>query len=133
MSESTETELPETLTYAGWRAGLESGRLLGQACGECAYIGGTPKAACPHCGARSLRTVDLPTTGEVYTETTVMVPPAGVDERGYQVALVQVGDARVMGRIGGEHVDIGDAVVLVGYVSGELGDPGPLFEATPEP
>jgi len=69
----------------------------------------------------------------VYTETTVMVPPIGVDERAYQVAVVQVGEARLMGRIDtGEededtHVDIGDSVELTGYVTGEGDDPAPLF------
>ena len=127
------SDLPETLTYGEWTRALKEGRLLGQACGECAHVLGTPKGACPHCGSRDVETVELPTTGEVYTETTVMVPPIGVEERGYQVAVVQVGEARLMGRIdGGEededtHVDIGDSVDLTGYVTGEGGDPAPLF------
>ena len=125
------SDLPERLTYAEWTRGLKEGRLLGQACGECANVLGTPKGACPHCGSRSLETVELPSGGEVYTETTVMVPPVGVDERGYQVAIVQVGEGRVMGRIdAGEddaRVDIGDGVELTGYVTGEGGDPAPLF------
>jgi hypothetical protein len=120
--------LPETLTYEGWCDGLKNGRLFGQACRECGHVGGTPKAACPHCGSRGLETVSLPTTGEVYTETTVNVPPAGVEERGYQVVIVAVGDARVMARLEGEHVDIGEEVRLAGYVSDEGGAPAPLFE-----
>jgi uncharacterized OB-fold protein len=47
------------------------------------------------------------------------------------VAIVQVGEGRVMGRIdAGEddaRVDIGDGVELTGYVTGEGGDPAPLF------
>ena len=125
------TGLPETLTYAEWTRGLEEGRLLGQACGECARVVATPKGACPHCGARALETVELPTGGEVYTATTVMIPPEGIEERGYQVAVVQVGEGRVMGRIdAGEEdarVAIGDSVELTGYVTGEGGDPAPLF------
>lgn len=128
------SDLPESLTYGEWSRGLKEGRLLGQACGECAHVLGTPKGACPHCGSRDVETVELPTTGEVYTETTVMVPPVGVEERGYQVAVVQVGEARVMGRIdAGEEdsrVDIGEAVKLTGYVTGEGGDAAPLFRAT---
>jgi hypothetical protein len=125
------SDLPERLTYGEWTRALKEGRLLGQACGACAEVVGTPKGACPHCGTRELETVELPTSGEVYTETTVMVPPAGVEERGYQVAVVQVGEARVMGRVdgnGGEvHVDIGDSVELTGYIKGEGDDPAPLF------
>ena len=127
------SDLPESLTYGEWSRALKEGRLLGQACGECAHVLGTPKGACPHCGSRDVETVELPATGEVYTETTVMVPPVGVEERGYQVAVVQVGEARVMGRIdAGEEdsrVDIGDEVHLTGYVTGEGDDPAPLFRA----
>jgi hypothetical protein len=128
MSGSDPAELPERLTYGTWRRALETGRLLGQACEDCGQVAGTPKAACAHCGSRDVTTVALPTTGEVYTETTIMVPPLSVDDRGYQVALVQVGDARVMARLEGDHVDIGEEVRLAGYVSGERGDPAPLFE-----
>ena len=127
----TESEsgsgLPE-LTHRTWSEALRSGRLLGQTCEDCGHVAGAPKAACARCGSRSVETVELPTTGEVYTETTVMVPPEGVEERGYQVAVVQVGEARVMGRIEGERVGIGDELRLAGYVTGERGDPGPLFE-----
>jgi uncharacterized OB-fold protein len=70
----------------------------------------------------------------VYTETTVTVPPAGVEEGQYQVAIVQLGEARVMGRIDAgrddTQVDIGDAVELTGYITGEGGDPAPLFRPT---
>lgn len=127
-----DEELPERLTHRTWSEALRSGRLLGQACEDCGHVAGAPKAACAQCGSRSIETVELPTTGEVYTETTVMVPPKGVEERGYQVAVVQVGDARVMGRVNreddDEHVAIGDELRLAGYVTGEQGDPGPLFE-----
>jgi hypothetical protein len=125
------SDLPARLTYAAWTRGLKEGRLLGQACGECGNVLGTPKGACPHCGSRGLETVELPTSGEVYTETTVMVPPVGVEERGYQVAVVQVGEARVMARIDAgdddARVAIGDTVDLTGYVTGEGSDPAPLF------
>ena len=116
------------LTHRTWSEALRSGRLLGQSCPDCGHVAGAPKAACARCGSRSIETVELPTTGEVYTETTVTVPPEGVEERGYQVAIVQVGEARVMGRIEGETVTIGDELRLTGYVTGEQGDPGPLFE-----
>jgi hypothetical protein len=123
----SKSDLPE-LTHRTWSEALRSGRLLGQACPDCGHVAGAPKAACAQCGSRSVETVELPTTGEVYTETTVMVPPEGVEEGGYQVAIVEVGEARVMGRIEGEVVGIGDELRLAGYVTGERGDPGPLFE-----
>jgi len=123
----SKSDLPE-LTHRTWSEALRSGRLLGQACPDCGHVAGAPKAACAQCGSRAVETVELPTTGEVYTETTVMVPPEGVEEGGYQVAIVEVGKARVMGRIEGEAVGIGDELRLAGYVTGERGDPGPLFE-----
>lgn len=123
----SDSDLPE-LTHRTWSDALRSGRLLGQACADCGHVAGAPKAACTRCGSRAIETVELPTTGEVYTETTVMVPPEGIEERGYQVAIVQIGEARVMGRIEGDEVGIGDELRLTGYVTGEEGDPGPLFE-----
>ena len=69
MSETQE--LPETLRYGDWAQAVTEGRLLGQECGDCGNVEGTPKGACSACGSRALATVELPTTGEVYTETTI--------------------------------------------------------------
>jgi uncharacterized OB-fold protein len=122
-------ELPGTLTYADWATAVTEGRLLGQACGDCGHVAGTPKGACAHCGARELETVELPTEGEVYTETTINVPPEGFTERGYQVAVVQVGDARVMARLEPDaDAEIGEAVALSGHVDTDEGHPAPVFE-----
>jgi len=122
-----DAPLPETLTHATWAAALRDGRLLGQSCRECGHVAGAPKAACAHCGSRDLATVRLPTTGEVYTETTVNVPPEGFEEESYQVGMVTVGDARVMARFESA-VAIGDGVALSGYVTGEDDAPVPAFE-----
>ena len=119
----------DRLTHGEWTRAVREGELLGQACDGCGAVQGTPKAACPHCGSLALETVELPTEGTVYTETTINVPPEGVDERGYQVAVVEVGDARVMGRLVDEGVDIGDRVVLSGYDEDDQGNATPRFEA----
>ncbi|WP_255195896.1 Zn-ribbon domain-containing OB-fold protein [Halorarius litoreus] len=126
MSETQE--LPETLDYATWARAVREGRLLGQECQDCGHVAGAPKGACAQCGSRDIETVELPTTGEVYTETTVNVPPIQFEDRGYQVALVQLGDARVMARIEGDHVDIGEAATLAGYVDEDEDHPAPVFE-----
>jgi uncharacterized OB-fold protein len=126
---SQTTELPETLTYHSWASAVKAGRLLGQECPDCGRVAGTPKAACAHCGSLDVVTVELPTTGEVYTVTTVMVPPEQFEERGYQVAVVQLGEARVMARIVGEEVSIGDEVELDGYIDTDDGHPAPVFSA----
>lgn len=126
MSETRE--LPETLRYDDWARAVTEGRLLGQACPDCGHVAGAPKGACAQCGSRDVETVELPTTGEVYTETTVHVPPVQFEERGYQVALVQLGDARVMVRIEGDHVDIGEEVTLSDYTDEDDGHPAPVFD-----
>lgn len=127
MSEARE--LPDDLTYGDWASAVEDGRLLGQECADCGHVGGAPSGACPYCGNRDLRTVELPQEGEIYSETTVVVPPAGFEAGGYQVAIVQVGDARVMARLAeDDHADIGEAVELSGYVDEDEGHPAPVFE-----
>ena len=121
--------MSDGLTHAGWSAALRDGRLLGLRCEDCGATQGTPKAACPDCGSRNLEPVELSTEGIVYTETTVNVPPEGIEERGYRVGIVEVGDARVLGRLAGDGIAIGDEVALSGHVEDEEGYAAPLFEA----
>lgn len=121
--------MSEGLTHDAWTEAVRDGSLRGATCGECGATVGTPKAACPHCGARALAPVELPTRGVVYSETTINVPPDGVEERGYQVAIVDLGEARVLGRLDDRSVDIGDDVALSGYVEDETGAVAPRFDA----
>ena len=113
------------LTYADWSEALREGELLGQKCADCGNVTGTPKAACPECGSRELSTTNLPEKGTVYTETTVAVAPEGF-EGGYKVGIVQVGEARVLGRLDSE-ADIGDEVVFADVFEHD-GEPAPVFE-----
>ncbi len=101
----------DRLTYDDWQEALLDGLLLGQECQDCGYTTGAPKAACPRCGSRGIDAVELPLEGEVHSETTIQVPPSGF-ERGYQVVVVDVGDARVTGRVDDPGVEIGDDVEL---------------------
>jgi uncharacterized OB-fold protein len=126
--DTENVELPEPLSYHDWAAAVREDRLLGQECGDCGHVSGVPSGACQECGGRDLTTVELPTTGEVYTETTINVPPEQFEERGYQVAVVDLGDARVMVRIEGDHVDIGDEVALSGHIDTDDDHPAPTFE-----
>ncbi|MBM3787080.1 MAG: OB-fold domain-containing protein [Acidobacteria bacterium] len=59
-------------------------------------------------------------TGKVYTETVVWSPPAElVDAAPYQLVLVAPADGpRVMGRMIGDRVAIGDTVVLDSVADG---------------
>jgi uncharacterized OB-fold protein len=115
----------EALTVKAWSKALRDGVLLGQRCDHCNHATAAPKAACVRCGARDLSVLQLPTEGEVYSETTIAVPPAGF-EGPYQVVVIELDEgARVLARVDHE-VTIGEQVELVGSVEeGEL--PTPLF------
>lgn len=100
------------LTHAMWTKGLESGEPKGLSCSSCGYVSATPKAACVRCGSREVSVIDLPMTGSVYTKSTIEVAPAQQGS-GYQIALVDLGDARMLGRIAeGKNVEIDDRVEL---------------------
>ncbi|GAA0457037.1 OB-fold domain-containing protein [Halococcus dombrowskii] len=115
-----------SLTHDDWTAALEDGDLLGVRCGDCGATYGTPFAVCNDCGSRDLETTELPEEGEVYTETTVQVPPTGF-EGPYQVGTVQLDGARVTARLEGD-VEIGDRVVFDGAID-ESGEIAPVFRA----
>ena len=117
------------LSYDEWADAVREGRLLGLAC-SCGHTNGSPTAACPHCGSRDLERVDLPTEGVVHTETTIQVPPETFETRGYQVVVIEVGDARVMGRVEEPPVEIGDRVTLAGTIAEDDDHPAPVFEPT---
>lgn len=114
-----------TLSAAGWADAVRAGRLIGQACDDCDHVTAAPKAACASCGSRSLQVVELPTTGEVHSETTIEVAPAGF-EAPYTIVIVSVGNARVLGRTD-EDVSIGDTVELCDALEAE-NFVSPVFE-----
>jgi len=104
----------DRLAHERWVDRLTEGVVLGLRCEDCGYVTATPKVACVRCGSHSLTVSELPDTGTVYTKTTVEVAPTeqGV---GYQIALVELGDARLLGRVvDDERVEIGDEVTLSG-------------------
>ena len=109
-----DQETDEHLDHERWHTALESGTILGLRCDDCGNVTATPKAGCPRCGSRSTAVVELPERGTVYTKTTVEVAPPE-HASGYQIALVDLADARILGRIAdGERVSIGDEVRLCG-------------------
>jgi uncharacterized OB-fold protein len=99
-----------SLTHKEWVEALHDDDLLGVTCTDCGATYGTPFAVCNECGGHNMQTTDLPTEGEVYSETTIQVPPVEF-EGPYQVGAVQLDDARVMARLEGDVV-IGDPVVF---------------------
>lgn len=124
---SIETYLEDDeLTHKAWSAALREDVLLGERCADCGHVTAAPKAACARCGSRDTAVVELPTEGTVYAETTVFVGPAAFsDTEPYGVALIDVGDARIMAHVDG-NIASGDAVVFRGAVE-EDDTPGPLF------
>jgi uncharacterized OB-fold protein len=128
MSVDTYLEDGE-LTHRAWSAALREDVLLGQECADCGHVTAAPKAACARCGARDTAVVELPTEGTVYAETTVFVGPAAFTEvEPYDVALIDLDDARVMAHVDGE-VGIDDRVTFRGAVE-EDDTPAPLFGPT---
>lgn len=114
------------LTHKAWSAALREEILLGERCADCGHVTAAPKAACARCGSRDTAVVELPTEGTVYAETTVFVGPAAFsDTEPYGVALIDVGDARIMAHLDGDAV-VGDVVEFRGAVEQDE-IPGPLF------
>lgn len=100
------------LDYKRWKEALTEGVVLGLRCESCDFVTATPKAGCVRCGSHALTVVELPETGTVYTKTTVEVAPDRHGS-GYQIALVELDNARILGRIAdGDRVEIGDEVQL---------------------
>lgn len=79
MSEDDLATVPDELTYSDWVTAIRDGTVLGQHCRDCGHATAAPKAACARCGTRDIETVELPTTGTVYTETRLEVVPEGFD------------------------------------------------------
>jgi uncharacterized OB-fold protein len=117
----------DPLSHSAWADAIRDGTLLGCRCSACGNVAATPKSACPNCSDRTLETIELPRTGTVHSETTIEVTPIGAAD-GYQVVVVDLGEARVLGRIDGS-AEIGTDVTLSGYVEYD-GLPGPTFEPT---
>lgn len=113
--EAVERALEEDhLDHERWETALTEGAVLGLRCEDCGYVTATPKAACVRCGSHSVTVTELPDTGTVYTKTTIEVAPTEHGS-GYQIALVELADARLLCRIAdGDRVDIGEEVALRG-------------------
>jgi uncharacterized OB-fold protein len=128
-SQAVETALEENrLNHEIWEEALTDGTVLGLRCEDCEYVTATPKAACPRCGCRSISVVELPDTGTVYTKTTIEVAPEEHGS-GYQLALIDLREARLMARIADDdHVEIDDEVELSGTFE-YAGDLAAVFES----
>jgi uncharacterized OB-fold protein len=115
----------ERLTFERWASALRDDHLLGQVCEDCGHVQGVPKAVCQACTSQSLSGTVLPEFGSVLSETTIEVTPEAAPDR-YQVAIVDLGETRVLARVE-TGVEIGDDVTFAGSVEYE-GLTGPYFE-----
>lgn len=111
--------------YSDWRELLEEGVLLGTECESCGWTTATPKRRCIDCGSERLAGIELPSTGMVYSETTIDVTPAGFDDS-YQIAIVDLDGTLLTARIDGA-VAIDDHVRFSDIVTAD-GRPAPVFE-----
>ncbi len=111
--------------YDDWRELLEAGILMGSQCGSCGQTTATPHRRCIECGSEHLNGTELPTTGEVYSETTINVTPTGFDEP-YQIAIIDLDGTRLTARIAGT-VEIADRVRFSDTITTN-GCPAPVFE-----
>lgn len=123
--EATATE-GEPLSRDEWRASLSDGTLVGQECASCGRVYATPRSACLECDGRTLVEASLPTTGTVHSVTEIFVAPESHDAP-YQLAIVDLGECRMLGRIDGS-VDVGDGVTFSETVTSD-GQPVPVFAA----
>lgn len=118
-----------SFTATEWAAALREGTLCGVTCTNCTATYGTPVSVCHDCGARDLETTELPSEGTIHSVTRIEVAPVGF-EAPYHVAVVQVRDARVMGRISAdasEEPTIGDSVRFTDHIDHGR-HVGPVFE-----
>lgn len=111
--------------YEQWRSMLEEGVILGTICEDCGQTTATPKRRCIQCGSERLGPVELPTTGRVYSETTIFVTPDGFEDS-YQIAMIDLDETVLTVRVDGT-VEIDDRVQFAGTIASD-GRPAPVFE-----
>ncbi len=90
-------KIPISKTHRFWQ-GLAEGRIRATRCGTCGSIYFPPQDDCPRCMASGLEWVDLPKRGTIEAFTKVYARPQGYEHFDpYIVAIVGVGDARIIG------------------------------------
>ena len=118
-------DIQGTPEYDDWRKLLKEGVLLGTECESCGEVTATPKRRCIECGSEQLDGTVLPTTGNVYSETTINVTPTGFNDS-YQIAIVNLDGTLLTARIEGT-VEIDDRVRFSDIVTTD-GRPAPVFK-----
>jgi uncharacterized OB-fold protein len=80
---------------------LREGRFTTTQCDDCGRLTFPPKPFCPHCWSKNVRWVDAPSTGTVYSHTTIHVAPAiFAHEAPYRVCIADLdGRLRIATRL----------------------------------
>ncbi|MEM0205204.1 MAG: Zn-ribbon domain-containing OB-fold protein [Nitrososphaerota archaeon] len=95
-----------------WQLAERRYRLLGSKCTVCGKTSIGPRSVCPVCGSEKIETVQLPSTGKVYSYTVVHMLPAEKDGYGpYIMAIVELEDGT---RLTAEIVDCEPEDVKIG-------------------
>jgi hypothetical protein len=85
-------------------------------CTKCGYIAFPPRSICPECQAREFEATVLPDHGKIVTYTVIRVAPTQfTDEAPYAIAVVELGDTRVLCQVTDCDLDsmaIGDDVKI---------------------
>jgi uncharacterized OB-fold protein len=90
------------LTFAAWREGLRSGKLLGLKCKDCGSVTCPPRKVCSECTGENMEIVELARQGEIRTFTVCYAVPSGF-QGPYVVAIA---DLEKGGRIMGDVLEI---------------------------
>jgi len=94
-----------------WRLQEKLIKLVGSECMDCGYVCYPPKAACPRCGSREVKKIQLPRVGKVLSYTVLKVPVEGFESKSpLIIALVELGKARIITQL----TDVGANEIYVG-------------------
>lgn len=115
-----------------WQLAERRYRLLGSRCTACGKTSVGPRNVCPACGSEDVETVQLPSTGTVYSYTVVHALPAERERYGpYIMAIVELEDGtRVTSEIVDcepEDVKIGMPVELAFRLIGQESEEGIIY------
>ena len=82
---------------------LEKGKVMGTRCKDCGRVFFPPRADCHQCLADNIEWFEISGTGKLVTYSKLQFAPVGFEEDlPYCIAVLDYGDYKVFGRIGGD-------------------------------